>query len=221
MTVDWSATLNSAWTPAVRRDPLRMAIRQMLRPIDLRRSRGSDGSLVRRELGIGAIAEYSVSELLDRSRYLYGSYEYVYTSAFIGQITPGSVVIDVGANIGEYTLVGAHSTGSEGRVLAVEPNRALHARISHNLGLNGLSNVELVPVALGSSEGEAVLTVPPDHSALGTLRDEKDASPSTRQNVPVRRLDDVLPKHERRRVSAIKVDVEGWSSRSCSAAGTR
>ena len=204
----------SIWTkallPAIRRDPARMAIRPTLRPFELRRSRGSEGSLVRRELGIGAIAEYSVSELLDRSRYLYGSYEYVYTSAFIGQITPGSVVIDVGANIGEYTLLAAQSTGPRGRVLAVEPNRALHGRISRHLRLNRLSNVELVPVALGSSEGEAILTVPAGGSALGTLREDNDASPSTRQKVPVRRLDDVLPKHDRRRLSAIKVDVEGW-----------
>ena len=104
----------------------------------------------------------------------------------------------------------ARPGGPQGRVLAVEPNRALHARISRHVRLNRLSNVELVPVALGSSEGEAILTVPAGGSALGTLREDNDASPSTRRKVPVRRLDDVLPKHDRRRLSAIKVDVEGW-----------
>ena len=167
--------------------------------------------MVVRDLGPGTVTEYTVSELLDRSRYLYGTYEYVYASAFVGQITPGSVVIDVGANIGEYTLWAARTAGSQGHVVAVEPNPSLLARVSRNLELNRFSNVEVVPVALGSAEGEAVLTVPDGGSALGTLRDGEDTpSSATRYTVPVTRLDDLIPVHDRPRLSAIKVDVEGW-----------
>jgi FkbM family methyltransferase len=166
---------------------------------------------VRRQIGAGAVAEYTLSELLDRSRYLYGTYEYSYASAFIGQVTPGSVAVDIGANIGEYTLLAAVSVGPQGMVFAVEPNIGLHPRILRNLDLSGVSNVELLPVALGSFEGEGLLTVPLAGPALGTLRTDVAADePSTKYEVPVRRLDDVFPSEDRRRLSVMKVDVEGW-----------
>ena len=166
---------------------------------------------VRRQIGAGAVVEYTLPELLDRSRYLYGTYEYPYASAFIGQVRPGSVVVDVGANIGEYALMAAVSTGPQGRVLAVEPNRGLHAQILRNLALSGVTNVELIPVAFGALEGEGILTVPREGPALGTMGSVAPThEPSIKYEVPVRRLDDIFPHDDRRRLSAIKVDVEGW-----------
>ena len=69
-----------------------MLIRPLLRYLDVRRSNDSKDQRIRRNVGLGALVEYTVSEVLDRSRYLYGSYEYVYASAFVAQIAPGSTV---------------------------------------------------------------------------------------------------------------------------------
>jgi len=167
--------------------------------------------VVRRQVGLGGVAHYSVSELLDRSRYLYGAYEYVYASAFVGQITPGAVVLDVGANIGEYTLLAALATGPTGYVFAVEPNEELHERIHRNLELNVISNVQVLPVAFGSSERQGTLTVPLDAAALGTLRSDLAAGqPGIQYEVRIQRLDDTVSDEDRRRLAVMKVDVEGW-----------
>jgi FkbM family methyltransferase len=166
---------------------------------------------VRHQIGLGAVVEYTISELLDRSRYLYGSYEYVYASAFIGQISPGSFVVDVGANIGEYTVLAASSTGPDGRILAVEPNVALHSRLFRTLEINSISNVQVLAMAAGSSETRGTLTVPPGASALGTLRSiAGTGEPGASLAVSIRRLDDVLASEDRHRLSVVKVDVEGW-----------
>jgi FkbM family methyltransferase len=197
--------------PAVRRDPARMLLRPLLRPLDVYFSKNHTSVIVRQHVGLGAVFEYTVSELLDRSRYLYGSYEYVYASAFIGQITSGSLVVDVGANIGEYTLLAAVSTGPDGRVLAFEPNPALHQRMLRILEINSISNVSLLPVALGSSEGRGTLRVPPGAAALGTLRTTAVIGDlGTPIAVSIRRLDDVLVNEDRQRLRIVKVDVEGW-----------
>jgi FkbM family methyltransferase len=188
-----------------------MIIRPLLRRLDLRLSRNRASLLVRREIGLGAVAEYSVSELLDRSRYLYGTYEYVYKSAFVGQIASGSIALDVGANVGEYTVLAALSAGPTGRVLAVEPNLEMRQKLLRNVELNGISNVQILPVAFGASESQGTLTVPNNSPSLGTLRSEVFADePSTQYEVPIRRLDDLLSEEDRGRLTVMKVDVEGW-----------
>ena len=156
--------------------------------------------------------EYTVAELLDRSRYLYGTYEYVYRSVFVGQVTAGSIVLDVGANVGEYALLAALSTGPTGRVLAVEPNPEMVQRLLRNVEWNRISNLDVLPVALGSLEMLGTLTVPNGRPFLGTMNGDAFANdePTTSYKVPVTRLDDLLSKKDRRRLAVVKVDVEGW-----------
>jgi len=205
------AIRTKARLPAVRRDPARMLLRPLLRSLDVYFSKNRASMTVRYDVGLGGVFEYAVSELLDRSRYLYGTYEYVYASAFVGQITPGSLVVDIGANIGEYTVLAALSTGPAGRVLAVEPNQALHSRMFRILEINSIDNVNVLPVALGSSEDRGILTVPPGAAALGTLQATAvTGDPGTSIAVSIRRLDDILIHEARDRLRAIKVDVEGW-----------
>lgn len=188
-----------------------MLLRPLLRSLDVYFSKNHASMTVRHNVGLGAVFEYDVSELLDRSRYLYGTYEYVYASAFIGQITAGSLAVDIGANIGEYTLLAALSTGPAGRVLAVEPNPTLHSRMFRILEINSIYNVNVVPVALGSSDDRGMLTVPPGAAALGTLQAPAvTGDPGTSIAVSIRRLDDILVDEDRRRLGVVKVDVEGW-----------
>jgi len=189
-----------------------MLIRPLLRRLDLRLARNRASLMVRREVGLGAVAEYSVSELLGQSRYLYGTYEYVSRSVFVGQVTSGSIALDVGANVGEYTLSAAFSTGPTGRVLAAEPNPEMRERLLRNVDLCGIANVQILPVALGASESQGTLTVPKNHPGLGTLSSNLFAGdePSTQFAVSIRRLDDLLSEEDRRRLTVIKVDVEGW-----------
>lgn len=62
----------------------------------------------------------------------------------------GDTVIDVGANLGCYTIPFAERVGAHGKVLAFEPFRWLHQVTSGNVAINGLSNVWVLPVGLGS-----------------------------------------------------------------------
>jgi FkbM family methyltransferase len=184
-----------------------MFSRPILRKVELWLARGADNTWKRREFGNGAVAEYQVRELLDRSRYLYGMHEFVTSSVFVAHIPVGSVVLDIGANLGEYTVLAAQATGGQGRVIAFEPNPLVRDRLLRNIKANGFHNVEVCANALGLEDGVGVLSAPSDESGLGSMR---LGVGGTEFPVEVRRLDGVLSEQDRARISVIKLDVEGF-----------
>src|SRR5262249_41550275 len=67
---------------------------------------------------------------------------------------PGGVAIDVGANLGEWSVPLARAVGSAGRVLCIEPNPAVAAALEATLRVNNLAQAQVLPVALAAQDGE-------------------------------------------------------------------
>jgi FkbM family methyltransferase len=125
-------------------------------------------------------------------------------------LRPGMTFIDVGANIGFYSVVAAHCVGPTGRVFAFEPQQALAERFWENVTLNRLGNVIHEPVALGRTPGTSNLFQISDHDGQATLRlrpGERSVGPVA--VVTVRTLSDVLREHGVASVDGMKIDVEG------------
>jgi FkbM family methyltransferase len=98
-------------------------------------------------------ADSSVSAAVMR-----GTYE-PHVSAIIETFcAPGMTVLDVGANVGFHALAMARLVGSSGRVLAFEPNSENCRLILATLRANAITNVELLPVALGDGRGWSYFT---------------------------------------------------------------
>ena len=116
--------------------------------------------------------------------------------------------MDVGANVGQFTLVAARRVGPSGRVHAYEPTPELAAHILRNLELNGLENVAVNAVAVSDVAGRASLHFvelddPGENSIV-------NPSPGTRTlEVPTVTLDGYLAEHAVGTVSVIKMDIEG------------
>ena len=72
----------------------------------------------------------------------------------------GDWAIDIGANVGKYTIHMAECVGAPGRVLAFEPVAESFALLAANVRAAGLSNVSLFNVALSSAAATLVMTVP-------------------------------------------------------------
>jgi FkbM family methyltransferase len=127
-------------------------------------------------------------------------------------LKPGDVVIDVGANIGLYSLLAASRTGS-GRVIALEPHPVAADRLRENVALNSLQNVEVLAAAAGAEPGSAQLTanldtvnhIVPGGAVVGTIR------------VPVCTLDSLVDAGEQ--VALVKLDAEGFESAVLAGAG--
>lgn len=135
-----------------------------------------------------------------------GLYERAESRIVEALLPPGGTFVDVGANIGWYTMVGAAAVGPSGTVIVVEPSPRCLASLRAGLGNLPPGVVELHEVAAGSVAGSAVLLDPgdDDHGGLGTLRPGAQGSSTT---VPVRPLDEIIGT---RTVDVVKIDVEGF-----------
>jgi FkbM family methyltransferase len=123
------------------------------------------------------------------------------------QIRPGMTVVDVGANIGFYTLLFADLAGPGGKVIAFEPHPDLYRAAAENVRRNGKSSiVRIHNCALGAQPGELYLQ--PGHVNSGDNRLRRSGGDRGRSiAVEVKRLDDVLASEK---VDWIKIDVQGW-----------
>jgi FkbM family methyltransferase len=120
-------------------------------------------------------------------------------------LRPGMNVIDVGANIGYFTLLCARAIGPSGRVLAIEAEPETFLQLRANVALNDLDNVELLPVAAHRQSG--LIEIWRNSNNFGGHSGypiDADSSPIPMQAV---RLDDVLDPNTP--VDAIKIDIEG------------
>jgi FkbM family methyltransferase len=116
--------------------------------------------------------------------------------------------VDVGANLGEYSLFAAKRLTS-GRVLAFEPLPSMQEILRENIALNGLRNIEVFPIGLSSrSETLTIHEFEEAHEGLATFYPgERTSKPSI--NVPMRTLDEVIGSLGLKRVDFVKMDIEG------------
>lgn len=124
-------------------------------------------------------------------------------------VKAGDVFVDVGANIGLYTLKAARLVGPAGRVVAVEPGRAAAELLDANLALNRYGHVSVVRKALSDRSGEAMLHHIPagnDPQAFSLLTD--GSAPGAEQ-VETTTLDALVAQLGLPRVDCVKIDVEG------------
>jgi FkbM family methyltransferase len=122
--------------------------------------------------------------------------------AFRAATAPGAAVLDVGANVGAYTLLFGQWVGAAGRVYAFEPAGEARGALRGHVSLNGLTDtVEVVPAAVSASSGEAILV---DEGIHGTSR-LAGAGGTTVATVSI---DDFCAERGIH-PTVIKVDVEG------------
>ena len=116
------------------------------------------------------------------------------------QISSGDRVLDIGANIGTFTVAAAMAADT-GRVFAVEPEAGNFAVLRQNVELNRRANVELLQAAVGAAEGEAVLARDGNLSSL--MWDGSGGA----EAVPVVTLAALIASM--RTVDLLKMDCEG------------
>lgn len=132
-----------------------------------------------------------------------GAYDPALQQVLRSYIAPQSVVLDIGAALGLWTVPLAKSAADCGSTVhAFEPYPGNHEWLRSNITTNGLENVTVEPCALGDKSGTAFMT-----AERGSGNAAIDSYGSGDAEVPVRTLDDfAFPAP----VSAVKIDVEGY-----------
>lgn len=163
------------------------------------------------ELGLPAGAKIALRyrETLGLSSLLYGTFELAELKFAEQVLSTGATALDIGANVGIFSVVMAAKAGANGRVFSFEPLPANVVRLKKNLRRNGLADSGVFAVALGQADGEMRLRLAHDpaypslHEVEGGLADGTDVQ------VQVRRLDAVWEELGMPDVAFVKMDVEG------------
>jgi FkbM family methyltransferase len=120
---------------------------------------------------------------------------------------PGGVAIDVGANIGDWSVPIALAVGPNGKLLAVEPIPRMANALRKTFGINRLRQASLAQLALSSSAGKARFSVERGNSGGSRIGDHGLAHDSI--EVDIITLDALVEREQLPRVDFIKIDVEG------------
>ena len=121
-------------------------------------------------------------------------------------LRPGDAFLDVGANVGVYTLLAASLVGKSGVVHAFEPGILASARLDENIALNQLANVTVHRFGLSDRQGSAAFSAEGDDCVASLIPGGAIATAGNVLQVQCVRLDDYLPSLK---WAMAKIDIEG------------
>jgi FkbM family methyltransferase len=172
-----------------------------------------------RKLGVLSDTEHVLVDLGDYKMYVSPSdvevgahiyrerkYESHVTEQIRRVLTPGMYFLDIGANIGYFSLLAANLVGRKGRVLCFEPYQYNVKLLHMNATVNGFENVVIYPFAVADKKGLWAFDSAGSNGVISEIEEGITSLMATTLVYSVN-LDDVLGGIER--LDVIKIDVEG------------
>jgi FkbM family methyltransferase len=167
------------------------------------------------EIRPGAVFELDARDMVAREILAWGVWEKPNTDLILGSLREGSVMFDVGAHIGYYSVLGSKVVGPSGKIVSVEPNPQTLTRLRKDLELSHASNVVVEDVACTDKETTltfyeaSIRNTGASSISESNARnaDHGDAVPSV--TVRGRTLDSIVQELGLQRVDFVKIDVEG------------
>lgn len=154
----------------------------------------------------GSIMNGNTKDLIQSYLYYFGVWEPHTTRWIEKTLKEGDVFIDVGANIGYYSLLASKLVGSSGSVVAIEAAPWIHALAVAHLKLNGCTNVRAVSVAASAKRGRLRVYPGPEENLGNTTTVPRDGESVEVDALP---LSDILTEREISAARIVKIDVEG------------
>jgi len=122
-------------------------------------------------------------------------------------LSQNGVFIDIGANLGYYSLMAAHFGAA--KVLAIEPNPIVYSRLAFNISANNFDNkISALPLALGDKVDKVTLSVAKGDMG-GSRIGELEGPTALSVEVDMKPLAMVLKEESIERIDVLKIDVEG------------
>ena len=148
------------------------------------------------------------TEHIQQHLFWYGYYEKELCELLMKIVRPGDVFLDLGANIGYFSLLVA-STSPSAKVISFEPVRDLFQKMNDNILLNKIGNVSTINAAVGEINEEKELFVSdPDNAGMSSFHQPENYS-GKKEKVKVVSIDEWFKTSGLPGVDLVKIDIEG------------
>lgn len=160
--------------------------------------------------------EGDIADVVQSRIYFFGVWEPVITAFVQQRLRTGDTFIDVGANVGYYSMLASSLVGPTGSVIAIEASPRIYQSLLTNIRLNALGNIRTTNVAASDAVGELELYEANTWNRGSTTTSATWAAKSQLSvsgRVPALPMDQIVTTAEFSRCRLIKIDVEGaeWS----------
>ena len=162
----------------------------------------------------GSLMNCKLRDELGRTVFYYGMWEPSLSYWLSKTLKQKDVFIDVGANIGYYSLLAAKLVGDRGHVISFEPVKGAFDRLNKHLVLNAINNVKCHQLAIGNKVGHLEMNEGPAFNS-GQASAKFSFEGSSCAKVPLTTLDQIISEDIRAKIKFIKIDVEGFELEVC------
>ncbi len=161
-----------------------------------------------KKLAGNLVMELSAFDHIERHLLWYGFYEKSESRTMQTFISSNTIFIDIGANVGYYTLLAAHII-KNGQVYSFEPVSSTFNKLLRNISLNGFSTIQCTQKAISNFNGKANVFISNDcNSGMSGLQFAENFSGKT-EIIDCITLDQAVEDYRIPKVNIIKIDVEG------------
>ena len=150
-----------------------------------------------------------IDDWIQQHMYFLGGYEEAELKAVEQFLTADSVFIDIGANIGLYTLFAANAINENGQVISFEPFTPNFNSLTKNVSLNNFSTICLEKMAIGAKDGLINLYYDEKEKNLG-MASSITLEKGVQEEVKLTALDSYLETKSLAKIDLIKIDIEGF-----------
>ena len=147
-------------------------------------------------------------DLVNLYLYYYRTWEPGLSGIAAHALRSGDIFVDVGANIGYYTLLASNIVGAQGQVIAIEASPSVFQTLEQHVQINGRTNIQLFNIVATDVPGEMKIYKGPGDN-VGTSSTLPGDRHQFEAQVPALPLDTLLDGVDLSRVKCVKIDVEG------------
>jgi FkbM family methyltransferase len=140
----------------------------------------------------------------------FGEYDINETKLIEDSLLPGNVVLDIGANIGYYSLTAAKIVGDNGKVYAFEPDPLNFALLQKNIECNNYKNIIAIQKAVSNSCDDIKLFLSKENRADHRCYETDENRDSV--SIKATSIDDFFKDNLDIKVDFIKIDIQGYET---------
>ena len=115
---------------------------------------------------------------------------------------PNSNFVDLGCNIGLYSLPLA-SSAPNGTVISIDANPLMQSRLSFNVVSSGIKNIQIICTAVSDKTGEGSLSIRKNDTAIVSLNED------IKGNIKIDKLENIIRSQGLKDIYVLKIDIEG------------